>query len=51
MRKNEGWIAGEFAWVKNAARFDLAVDPAIQNSAAIYRKPGGLVFHPLPEYR
>jgi hypothetical protein len=50
MRKNEGWSTGEFTWVKKPAGFELAVDPAIQNSAAVYVKPGGPVFHPLPDY-
>jgi hypothetical protein len=49
MRKDEGWTAGAYTWVKNAGRFELVVDPGIQNSAAVYVKPGGLVFHPLPD--
>jgi hypothetical protein len=51
MRKNDGWLANEFTWVKNAGRFELAVDPAIQNSVMVYRKPGGLRFDPHPDYR
>jgi hypothetical protein len=51
MRKNEGWIAGDFTWAKSTGRFDLAVAPAIQNSAGIYVKPAAPVFHPLPDYR
>jgi hypothetical protein len=48
MRKDDGWGAGQFAWTKNADRSELAVDPALRNSAAIYVKPGGPVFKPLP---
>ena len=50
MRKDEGWLAGEFTWIKKADRFELAVDPALRNSAAVYVKPGGPVFHPIPDY-
>ena len=49
MRKDEGWIAGQFAWVKGADQFELAVDPAIRNSVMIYVKPAGLAFAPLPD--
>jgi hypothetical protein len=51
MRKEEGWIAGEFTWIKNAGRFELAVDSAFQSSVMVYVKPGGPVFQPLPDYR
>jgi|SRR6267142_4514643 len=51
MRKDEGWIARDFTWVRNAGRFELVVDSAIQNSVMVYRKPGGPVFQPLPDYR
>ena len=49
MRKAAGWSAGEFTWVKSTSCFELVVDPAIRDSAAVYLKPGGLAFHPLSD--
>jgi hypothetical protein len=39
MRKEHGWQKGQFVWVAKAGGFDLAVDPALRNSAAIFIKP------------
>ena len=39
MRKERGWQKGQFVWVAKAGGFDLAVDPALRNSAAIFVKP------------
>lgn len=39
MRKEHGWQKGQFVWVAKAGGFDLAVDPGLRNSAAIFVKP------------
>jgi hypothetical protein len=39
MRKERGWQKGQFVWVAKSGGFDLAVDPGLRNSAAIFVKP------------
>ena len=39
MRKEEGWHKGQFVWVAKAGGFELAVDPGLRSSAAIFVKP------------
>src|SRR5438309_7140156 len=39
MRKEHGWQKGQFVWVSKTGGFDLAVDPGLRNSAAIFVKP------------
>jgi hypothetical protein len=38
MRKKDGWQKGQFVWVSKAGGFDLAIDPGLRNSAAIFVK-------------
>jgi hypothetical protein len=39
IRKEVGWQKGQFVWVSKPGSFDLAVDPSLRNSAAIFVKP------------
>jgi hypothetical protein len=39
MRRKDGWQKGQFVWVSKAGGFDLAIDPGLRNSAAIFVKP------------
>jgi hypothetical protein len=39
MRKKDGWQKGQFVWVPKAGGFELAIDPGLRNSAAIFVKP------------
>jgi hypothetical protein len=39
MRRENGWQKGQFVWVAKAGGFELAVDPGLRNSAAIFVKP------------
>jgi len=39
MRRENGWQKGQFVWVSKAGGFDLAIDPSLRDSAAIFVKP------------
>jgi len=39
MRKEAGWVKGQFVWVSKAGGFELSVDPGLRNSAAVFVKP------------
>jgi hypothetical protein len=39
MRRKDGWQKGQFVWVSKAGGFELAIDPGLRNSAAIFVKP------------
>ena len=39
MRRKDGWQKGQFVWVAKPGGFDLAIDPGLRNSAAIFVKP------------
>ena len=39
MRRKDGWQKGQFIWVSKTGGFELAIDPVLRNSAAIFIKP------------
>jgi len=39
VRRENGWQKGQFVWISKAGGFDLAIDPGLRNSAAVFVKP------------
>jgi hypothetical protein len=50
MRRKDGWQKGQFVWVAKPGGFDLAIDPGLRNSAAIFVKPPSATAAPKTSY-